>query len=72
MYDTFVKPRPSRTKKAVDVCKTSKFDIFCIFGVPMILQSAIGREFVNKIIEDSKLTWDRLKIMDGKPRHDQL
>jgi len=48
----FVQIRALKTKRAEEVAK--HIDIFCIFGAPIILQSANGREFVNQKINDLK------------------
>ena len=46
-------------------------DIFCMFGVPFILQSDNGREFTNKIIQNLADLWPRMKLVHGKPKHSQ-
>ena len=42
-----------------------------MFGVPFILQSDYGREFVNKIIQNLTDMWPGMKLMHGKPRHSE-
>jgi len=49
----FVQIRALKTKRVEEVAKHI-IDIFCIFGAPIILQSANGREFVNQKINDLK------------------
>jgi len=46
-------------------------NIFCMFGVPSILQSDNGCEFVNKIIQNLTDMWPGMKFVHGKPRHSQ-
>ncbi len=41
------------------------------FGAPLILQSDIGREFVNQVIQELMLMWPTLKLVNGRPRHPQ-
>ena len=46
-------------------------DIFCMFGVPFILQSDNGHEFANKIIQNLADMCPGMKLVHGKPRHSQ-
>jgi len=46
-------------------------DIFCMFGAPFILQNDNGREFANKIIQNSVVMWPGMKLVHGKQRHSQ-
>ena len=55
-FTKFIALRPLRAKSAIDVA-TALFDIFCIFGVPLILQSDNGREFRNQIVVAFKKMW---------------
>ena len=44
-------------------------DIFCMFGVPFILQSDNGREFVYKTIQNLADMRPGMKLVHGKSRH---
>jgi hypothetical protein len=46
-------------------------DIFRTFGAPCILHSDNGREFVNSVIAELTTLCPELKIVHGKPRHNQ-
>lgn len=69
-HTKFVLLRPLKTNGVEEVAK-NLIDIFCIFGVPMILQSDNGREFVKNIIHCLKEMWESLKIVHGQPRQSQ-
>ena len=62
--------RPLTCKRAAEVAIHS-LDIFCTFGAPAILQSDNGREFCAEIIQEFKLLWPELVVIDGRPRHPQ-
>jgi len=62
--------RPLKSKTAEEVAY-QLMNIFCMFGVPFILQSDNGHEFVNKIIQNLADMWPRMKLVHGKPRHSQ-
>lgn len=64
----FVQIKALKTKRIKEVVKHI-IDIFCIIGVPMLLQYDIGIELVNLIIHDLKCTRDNLKIIYGKSQH---
>ena len=66
----FVLLRPVTSKRAPEIAY-QLLDIFSIFGVPSILQSDNGREFVNSVITELSAMWDGLEIVHGKPRHRQ-
>ena len=60
-----------KTKSSKEVA-SNLFDLFMVFGAPMILQSDNGREFKSKdIINDLKRLWPNMKIINGRPRHPQ-
>ena len=41
-------------------------------GIPSIIQSDNGREFVNKLIEEVVATWPgQVQLVSGRPRHPQ-
>ena len=65
-----VQLRPVTLKRAPEIAY-QMLDIFSIFGVPSILQSDNGREFVNSVIAELSAMWDGLKIVHGNPRHSQ-
>ena len=67
---TFVQLRPVTSKRAPEIVY-QLLDVFSIFGAPNILQGDNGREFVNSIIEELRSMWEGLKIVHGKPRHNQ-
>ncbi|CAF0723680.1 unnamed protein product [Adineta steineri] len=58
------------SKEAINVANNLR-NIFYTFGLPKILQSDNGKEFVAKIILDLKLNWPDLIIINGRPRHPQ-
>ena len=66
----FVQLRPVTSKRAPEIAYQLP-DIFSIFGAPSILQSDNGKEFVNSVITELSAMWDGLKIVHGKPRHNQ-
>jgi len=61
---------PLKNKTAEEVAY-QLMDIFCMFGAPFIPQSENGREFANKIIQNSADMWPGMKLVHGKPRHSQ-
>ena len=59
-------------KRAVDVASVLNIHIFPYFGVPRILQSDNGREFINRVIEALLQTWHSdIQLISGRPRHPQ-
>jgi transposase InsO family protein len=61
-------------------CLTSKrasevaiflYDIFTVFGAPIILQSDNGKEFTADIIAELLTLWPEVHIINGRPRHPQ-
>ena len=61
---------PLRSKRAEEV-SIQLTDIFLTFGALCILHSDNGREFVNSVINELFIYWPELKIVHGKPRHNQ-
>lgn len=49
VFTGFVLLRPIETTKA-EIIARELWEIFCVFGVPKIIQSDNGREFVNEVI----------------------
>ena len=46
--------------------------MFPVMGLPSILQSDNGREFVNKLIEEVVASWPgHVQLVSGQPRHPQ-
>ena len=63
---------PLRSKSARDVADALQRHAFSMFGLPSILQSDNGREFVNKLIEEVASTWPgQVELVSGHPRHPQ-
>ena len=61
-----------KRKEAAEVADNLATMVFCYFGMPYLLQSDNGREFVNAIIKDLLQNWDGLcKTINGRPRHPQ-
>lgn len=46
--------------------------VFPVMGLPSILQSDNGREFINKVIDEVVATWPgQVQLVSGRPRHPQ-
>ena len=64
-------PLPQKTAK--EVANALEKWVFPIFGLPTILHSDNGREFVNHLIEDVLATWPgAVQLVSCRPRHPQL
>ena len=59
------------TQKCAKEVAANLIEIFLTFSAPGLLQSDNGREFVNKVIDEMKLLWPNLKIINGRARHPQ-
>ena len=60
------------SKSAADVANALHKWVFPVMGLPSILQSDNGREFVNKLIEEVVGTWPgQVQLVSGRPRHPQ-
>ena len=60
------------SKRAVDVALILNIHIFPYFGVPKILHSDNGREFINQVIDELLRTWhSEIQLVSGRPRHPQ-
>ena len=63
---------PLAKKKANHVVKALHNYVFPVFGLPAIIHSDNGKEFVNKHIEDVVSTWPgHVQLISGRPRHPQ-
>ena len=63
---------PLAHKRAVEVASALHQWVFPIMGLPAILQSDNGREFVNSVIEEVVATWPgQVQLVSGRPRHPQ-
>ena len=59
-------------KSAIEVSMGLVTKVFPYIGVPKILQSDNGREFVNEIVKEVILAWpSQVTIINGRPRHCQ-
>ena len=59
-------PLPQKTAK--EVANALEKWVFPIFGLPTILHSDNGREFVNHLIEDVLATWPgAVQLVSGRP-----
>ncbi|KAL5475273.1 hypothetical protein EMCRGX_G027353 [Ephydatia muelleri] len=59
-------------KSAVDVAVGLVKRVFPYLGLPKILQSDNGREFVNEIVKEVVRSWPgEVVIINGRPRHSQ-
>lgn len=66
----FAYPLESKRAKCVAVVLTQQ--LFPYFGVPRILHSDNGREFVNSIIKATLDSWHAdIMLVSGRPRHPQ-
>jgi len=63
---------PLVSKSARDVANALEKWVFPVMGLPSILQSDNGWEFVNKLIEEVIATWPgQMQLVSGRPRHPQ-
>ena len=66
----FAIPLPYKTASAVT--RALNHYIFPVVGLPSIIQSDNGREFVNRLIEEVISTWPgQVQLVHGRPRHPQ-
>ena len=57
-------------KSAEEVAYNLQAKVFAYFGIPKILQSDNGREFVNVIVQKLVEDWPgEITIINGRPRH---
>ena len=63
---------PLMRKSAVEVAMGLLNRVFPYFGLPKILQSDNGREFVNEVVRECLSVWPgEVVIINGRPRHSQ-
>lgn len=63
---------PITSKSAIDVAHVLQKHVFPVFGLPSILHSDNGREFVNKLIGEVVSMWPgQVQLVSGRPRHPQ-
>ncbi|KAL5463990.1 hypothetical protein EMCRGX_G032945 [Ephydatia muelleri] len=63
---------PLMRKSAVEVAVGLTTKVFSYLGLPKILQSDNGREFVNEIIKETLTLWPgQVVIINGRPRYSQ-
>lgn len=65
---SILRPLPSKEARTVALCL---FEIFCLQGFPLILQSDNGKEFCNEVITALMAMSEGTKILHGRPRHPQ-
>ena len=60
---------PLRSKEAAEVVASLERYVFSFFGLPYLLQSDNGIEFVNSLINETLKIWPgKCKIINGSPR----
>ena len=63
---------PLFRKSTKDVANALEKWVFPVMGLPSILQSDNGREFVNNLIQEVLATWPgQVQLVSGCPRHPQ-
>ena len=63
---------PLENKSANEVAKHLIERVFSLFGLPTILHSDNGTEFVNEIIQATVLLWPgKCSLVNGNPGHSQ-
>ena len=61
---------PLKSKEAGKIADNMATRVFSHFGMPYLLQSDNGREFVNSVMTDLLQSWEGLcKTINGRPRH---
>ena len=57
-------------KEANRVVKALHNHVFPVFGLPAIIHSDSGKEFINKLFEDVVSTWPgHVQLISDRPRH---
>ena len=63
---------PIVSKHATCVAECLELQLFPYFGVPRILHSDNGREFINRVIQHLLNRWNsQIQLVSGRPRHPQ-
>ena len=63
---------PLESKRVSSIAVVLTQQLFSYFGVPRILHSDTGREFVNSIIKKTLDSWHAdIKLVSGHPQHPQ-
>lgn len=63
---------PLRKKTGNEVSNGLTSRVFPYIGLPKILQSDNGREFVNVVVKETLKAWPgEVTIINGRPRHSQ-
>ena len=63
---------PLKTKSAKEVTQGLIERIFSVFGLPSVLHSDNGSEFLNEILNNTIILWPGIcKIVNGSPGHSQ-
>ena len=63
---------PLESKHASGVSEVLNSHLFPYFGVPRILHSDNGREFINNVIDGLLKSWHTdIQLVSGRPRHPQ-
>ena len=71
-WSKFIFACPLRSKSVRKVAGVLQMHVFSVFGLPSILQSNSGREFVDKVIEEVASTWPGpIQLVSGHPRRPQ-
>lgn len=72
-YDHFTKFVQVRALKKKTACEVAEklFDIFVIFGAPILLHTDNGREFKNTLMVELCNFFPNIKIIHGRPRNSQ-
>ena len=64
---------PMKSKEAKEVATSLRERVFSYFGLPHILHSDNGREFINSVIVDTIDIWSsECKLVNGKPRSPRM
>ncbi len=71
-WSKFHFPFPLPSKSALSVAQALQRYVFPIIGLPRIIQSDNGQEFVNQLIEEVVSRWPgQVQLVNGRPRHPQ-
>ena len=63
---------PLMTKEPAEIVKNLKEKFLCYFGLPKIIHSDNGSEFIDGLINALVVTWPgQTTIVNGSPRHSQ-